>query len=102
MKTACCLAAAILLSAAVPALGADGDEPTNPGKASDVDPRIQELTQELKAQRALLEIQSAEIKARKAAEKPSLSLDGTPLPSSMQGGGQKEPAKPALPEVVKS
>jgi hypothetical protein len=85
-----------------PALAKDGDEDRSQKPTSD-SARIQQLGDELKALRALVDTQSLELETLRGSVngKAALNLDGTVLPKELQAPPQ-EPAKPTLPEVVKS
>jgi len=106
MKPAWLVVVAVAMTMWLPSLAqADGnnDETAQPKKASD-GVRYEQLVEELKEQRALLEAQSAEIEGLRASvsQKPSLNLHGTEITPEMQAGGQAPPPKPALAEQVKS
>ena len=105
MKSAWVLVAVLAASVAFPsmALAADGDDERSPKPASD-SARIQQLSDELQALRALVDTQSTELQSLRGSVngKAALNLDGTTLPKELQAAQAQEPAKPALPEVVKS
>jgi hypothetical protein len=108
MKSAWVLVAVLAMSASLSsvALAADGDddrkEKSVGEKSASDSARIQQLSDELKALRALMDTQAAELEAVRGSVngKAALNLDGTTLPKELQAAAQ-EP-KPAFAEVVKS
>ena len=104
MKSAWLAVVAVAMTLWLPSLAqADGnnDESVQPKKVTDA-ARYDQLVEELKEQRALLEAQAAEIQGLRAsvAQKPAMNLDGTEVTPEMQAAGQQP--KPAVPEDVKS
>jgi hypothetical protein len=94
------------MALALPSMArADGDEKKSSESKPAIDSvRYEQLVEELKEQRALIEQQASELQGLRASisEKPAMSLDGTEITPDLQQAAQEKQAKPALPEQVKS
>jgi hypothetical protein len=94
---------AVAMALALPSMArADGDEKkSSESKPATDSVRYEQLVEELKEQRALIEQQASELQGLRAsiAEKPAMSLDGTEITPDMQQAAQEKQAKPALPDV---